>query len=233
MAKRRKRSLSIRAMILTLKILILLLIISVFQVISVSFINPPFTFSMLLGWVQEGSPLLSESPRKNWRKLEDISPNLRRAVLAAEDQRFLLHHGFDFIEMNNAVKDIFRKGTMRGASTVSMQAARTVFLWPSRNLVRKALEAYYTLLLELFCKKERIFELYLNTVDWGTGIMGAEEASRRYFNRSAKWLTPSQAASLAAVLPSPHKWSPTKPDLYVLERKKRILKDINKMPLLS
>ncbi len=220
-------------MILALKISALLLILSVLQVISVSLINPPFTFSMLLRRVNDGTPLINESPRKNWKKLKDISPNARKAVLAAEDQRFLEHHGFDFIEMNKAVRDIFRKGTMRGASTVSMQTARTVFLWPSRNLARKVLEAYYTVLLELFCKKERIFELYLNTVDWGTGIMGVEEASRRYFNRSAKWLTPSQAASLAAILPSPHRWSPVKPGPYVLERKKKILRDIAKMPLLS
>lgn len=158
---------------------------------------------------------------------------MRRAVLAGEDQRFLTHMGFDFDEIKDAFKDMFSGEQVRGASTITMQAARTVFLWPARNWGRKILEAYYTILMEAFWGKRRILEIYLNTVDWGRGIMGVEAASIRYFNVPAGRITRIQAARLAAILPSPHRWSPTKPNAHVLRREKRILEDMGKMPLIS
>ena len=170
-------------------------------------------------------------PRQEWRQLKDISPWLIKAVLAAEDQRYMSHHGFDFIEMNKAFKDILSDKRIRGASTITMQVSRAVFLWPERNLLRKTLEAYYTVLLEVFLTKLRILELYLNTVDWGEGIMGAEAASHAYFRVSAGDVTPSQAARMAAILPSPHRWSPIRPNSRVIERQKRIMKDMDKMHL--
>jgi monofunctional biosynthetic peptidoglycan transglycosylase len=126
----------------------------------------------------------------------------------------MTHHGFDLVEINRAYEEIQKNKTKRarGASTISMQLARTLFLWKERNIIRKGLEAYYTVLLELFLSKTRIMELYLNMVDWGTGIMGAEVASRKYYNISARDLTDYQAATLAAILPNPHKWSPTAPN---------------------
>jgi monofunctional biosynthetic peptidoglycan transglycosylase len=134
--------------------------------------------------------------------------------------------------MNQAVRDMVVKKEYRGASTISMQSARTVFLWPGRTLFRKILEAYYTVLIEIFWGKERILEIYLNTVDWGTDILGVEAASKRYFHRSASRISSSQAALLAAILPNPHKWSPIHPNSVVMTRKKRILKDMKRMPLI-
>jgi monofunctional biosynthetic peptidoglycan transglycosylase len=154
-----------------------------------------------------------------------------KAVLAAEDQRFLIHHGFDFVEMRKALGDILSARRTRGASTISMQVSRTVFLWPERSLTRKVAEAYYTILIEMLWSKRRILEVYLNTVDWGTGIIGVEAAARSYFQTGAHRITPSQGALLAAVLPSPHRWSPNRPSRYVRARKKRIMRDMEKISL--
>jgi monofunctional biosynthetic peptidoglycan transglycosylase len=154
---------------------------------------------------------------------------LAKAVLAAEDQRFLSHHGFDFVELNDALQDMAAGERLRGASTITMQAARSVFLWPGRSLLRKSLEAYYTVLIELVWGKRRILEIYLNTVDWGTDVVGAEAASRKYFQRSANSLSPEEGALLAAILPSPHTWSPVNPTEYVREKQNSILKDMKHM----
>jgi monofunctional biosynthetic peptidoglycan transglycosylase len=216
-----------------LKSLSILIILTIIQVFLLRFFNPPFTARTAWTWFRNMLTLgQHERPFYQWRQLKKISPNLRKAVLAGEDQRFLSHHGFDFIEMNEAFWDILRERGTRGASTISMQAARTVFLWSGRSWLRKMAEAYYTLLIEMFWSKERILEIYLNTVDWGEGIMGAEAASRNYFHRSSSRLTATQAALLAAVLPNPRKWSPVNPNGFVEERKERIMQDMPKMPLL-
>ncbi len=229
MRKRRPR----RILRWGLKFLLVLLILSILPILALRYVNPPFTAMMAYSWVENRGNARNYMQRNMWRQLKEISPHLRRAVLAGEDQRFLSHHGFDFIEMNQALKEMFsRKGT-RGASTITMQTARTVFLWPERTWPRKAVEAYCTLLMELFWSKERILEIYLNTVDWGEGIMGAEAASRKYFHTPSSRITRTQAALLTAILPSPHRWSPTNPNTRVLRRQARILKDMVKMPLLS
>ena len=203
------------------------------QVFLLRFVDPPFTAMMGWNWLQNKiTTKHNKLPDYHWRQLKEISPHLIKAVLAGEDQRFLTHHGFDFIEMNQAVQDIITDRRIRGASTITMQLARTVFLWPDRNWLRKIAEAYYTVLIEILWDKKRILEIYLNTVDWGTGIIGAEAASRKYFNTTSTRITLSQAALLAAILPRPHKWSPTKPGRYVRERQKRIMKDMDKMPML-
>ena len=222
-----------RACRLFLKFLFLLIILTISQVLLLRFFNPPFTART--AWTWFGNRLAighDERSFYDWRQLKKISPHLRKAVLAGEDQRFLFHHGFDFIEMNKAFWDILTERGTRGASTISMQAARTVFLWPGRSWLRKMAEAYYTLFIEVFWSKERIFEIYLNTVDWGEGIMGAEAASRNYFRRSSSRITATQGALLAAVLPNPRKWSPVNPSGYVEERKRKIMQDMRKMPLL-
>ena len=173
-----------------------------------------------------------EEPLYHWRSLEEISPHLKRAVLAAEDQKFLSHHGFDFVELNRAIKEFLGDESVRGASTISMQVARTVFLWSGRSWLRKMVEAYYTVLIELLWSKERIFEVYLNTVHWGTGIMGAEAASWVYFHTSSAALTASQAALLAAILPNPTKWAPVNPSAYIRERQREIMGQMAGMPVL-
>jgi monofunctional biosynthetic peptidoglycan transglycosylase len=171
-------------------------------------------------------------PAFHWRAMKDISPHMVRAVMAGEDQRFLNHYGFDFIELKWALRDLLSIRRLRGASTISMQAARTVFLWPERSWSRKVAEAYYTLLIEIMWSKRRIMEVYLNTVDWGPGIMGVDAASRKYFRRPSDEVTPGQSALLAAILPNPHRWSPNNPNPYVRERQKKILQDMKKMPRL-
>lgn len=204
---------------------------TVFQVLSLRFVNPPFTFSTTfdrVAHVYTGETW--HKPDWQWKPLGKISGHLKKAVLAAEDQRFLTHHGFDFIELEIVFKDLFSSGKTRGASTITMQTARTLFLLPSRSVIRKLLEAYYTVLIELLWNKKRTLEVYLNTVDWGKYIMGAEAASQTYFKKSAGTLTREQAALMAAILPSPRKWSPVKPDNHVQWRQKRIMEDMDKMP---
>jgi len=214
-------------------ILLVLFTLSLLQVSLLRFINPPFTATMALDWIRNRSTTRVFVLQESWKPLQDISPHIRKAVLAGEDRRFLSHHGFDFSEMNQAIKDIVLKKGCRGASTITMQTARTIFLWPERSWLRKSAEAYYTILIEIFWSKERILEIYLNTVDWGPSAVGVEAASRKYFHLSCCCISRSQAASLAAILPSPHKWSPIRPGANVFKRQKRILKDMERMPLLS
>jgi monofunctional biosynthetic peptidoglycan transglycosylase len=202
------------------------------QVLLVRFFNPPYTVKMAIDRLLHVDGPISDSPTIQWAGLGDISPHLRRAVLAAEDQRFLSHRGFDFAEMGEAVHGFLDGKPIRGASTITMQAARTVFLWPGRTLLRKAAEAYYTILIEGMWSKERILEVYLNTVDWGDGCAGVRAAAARYFRVEPRELNRSQAALLASVLPNPRRWSAGKPSAEVLARKNRILKDLDLMPLL-
>lgn len=202
------------------------------QVFSARLINMPFTMSMLIEWM-EGAPFPWPGLRASWRPLGRICPELRLAVLAAEDQRFLNHRGFDMMEIKAVIREAASGGGIRGASTITMQTARTLFLTTDRALWRKSAEAWYTFLMELMWSKARILETYLNTVDWGPAGKGAERASRYYFRTSAERLTAEQAALLAAVLPSPHRWSPVSPDEFLLERQRRILRQMYTMPLVQ
>ena len=177
-----------------------LLLFTLSEVLFFKYVNPPLTFGMIRGWVHQKTGIrYYRCPAYEWRDLDDISPYLRQAVLAGEDQRFLHHHGFDFIEFKEAIKGVFQTGRIRGASTISMQAARSLFLWTDRTLLRKIIEAYYTILMELLWNKERILEVYLNTADWGGGVIGAEAASCKYFGTRANLLKSDEAASLAAM----------------------------------
>ena len=212
-------------------LLVMLVLISILQVVSLKYIDPPFfLINPIRAMISGFNSQAAEIP-VNWRSLKQVSPHIERAVLAAEDQRFLTHNGFDLIELNEALKEMATGKGFRGASTITMQVARTVFLWPDRTWTRKGLEAYYTVLLEIFLPKKRILEVYLNTVDWGKEIKGIEAAAQTYFHVSARRLSREQAAFLAAILPSPHRWSPTKPNAQVLSRQKRIFRDMNQMPL--
>ena len=150
----------------------------------------------------------------------NISPRLERAVIGAEDQNFCTHHGFDFAAIDKALADHRRnpKKPLRGASTISQQTARTLFLGYSGGWIRKGVETYLTVLLEALWPKKRILTAYLNTVDWGDGIFGAEAAARAYFGTDAASLTSAEAARLAAILPNPHKWRAARPGRYVARR---------------
>src|SRR5665213_2278242 len=163
---------------------------------------------------------LIEGKGAGYHWTDDISPRLERAVIGAEDQNFCTHHGFDWASINKAVEDHKRHPAraMRGASTISQQTARTLFLVPMRSWIRKGLEAYLTVLTEALWPKKRILHAYLNLVDWGDGIFGAEAAANAYFGTDAGSLTGDEAARLAAILPNPHKWKAAHPGRYVARR---------------
>ncbi len=157
-----------------------------------------------------------------WKPLSEISPNLVRAVVAAEDSHFCEHMGFDIEAMQKAFENNRQGGRVRGGSTISQQTAKNVFLWEGRSYLRKGLEAYFTVLIEAGWGKRRIMEVYLNSIEWGPGIYGAEAAAQRIFKKPARNLTVTQAARLAAILPSPLKWKAGKPGPYVARRSRRI-----------
>lgn len=168
-------------------------------------------------WAGEGLAI-----RYDWTPYKKIAPYAALAVVAGEDQRFPHHHGFDFVEIQDALEDQDEGKPLRGASTISQQVAKNLFLWSGGGFVRKGLEAWFTLLLELLWSKERILEVYLNIAEFGDYTFGVEAASRRFFNKPAARLTADEAARLAAVLPSPLRYRVDKPSAYVLKRQRWI-----------
>lgn len=161
--------------------------------------------------------------KKQWKPLEEISPNLQLAVVCSEDQNFLHHSGFDFEAIDKAVDFNKTHKRTRGASTISQQTAKNVFLWTGRSWIRKGFEVYFTFLIETFWSKQRIMEVYLNVIEIGDGVYGAQAASTAYFKKDAKKLSQGESALVAAVLPSPLKFSVAKPTVYVLNRQAWIL----------
>ncbi len=155
---------------------------------------------------------------KTWVPLDQIAVYLPRSAISAEDNRFCSHHGVDWEEMNQVIAQYRAGEHTRGASTITMQTVKNLILWQGRDVLRKGLEIYFAEYLELIWPKTRIMEVYLNIVEWGPGIYGAEAASQRYFNHGAAQLTPAQASLLAAVLPNPREWSAGRPGPYVSER---------------
>ena len=158
-----------------------------------------------------------------WVGWDEMSPELAVAVIAAEDQRFPQHHGLDFEAIGDALKERRNGGRLRGASTISQQVAKNLFLWPGRSLVRKGVEGYLTLLIELVWPKRRILEVYLNVAEFGDGVYGVGAASDAFFGQPPSGLDRRQAALLAAVLPSPKRLDPRRPSAYVRERRDWIL----------
>lgn len=197
---------------------------TILSVLTYRFVNPPLTPLMIIRVVQQAFKGEKIKLTKDWVSLDKISPQLQLAVVASEDNRFLEHHGFDFEAIEKA-KDYNerKKGKkVRGASTISQQTAKNVFLCPHRSLIRKGMEAYFTVLIELVWSKKRIMEVYLNVAEMGDGTYGAEKAAQEYFNKPASKLTASEAALLAAILPNPLKWNPAKPTRYLLTRQQWI-----------
>lgn len=161
--------------------------------------------------------------RHHWVPIEDISPSLPVAVIASEDQRFLEHHGFDFDAIGQAIKERQRGKRQRGASTISQQTAKNVFLWPGGGWFRKGLEVYFTGLIEIVWGKERIMEVYLNSIEMGDGIYGAEAVAQLHFGYEASRLTRANCALIAATLPNPLRFSSKNPSAYMLRRQTWIL----------
>jgi monofunctional biosynthetic peptidoglycan transglycosylase len=162
--------------------------------------------------------------------LKEMSPNLVLAVICSEDQKFAEHFGFDFEAIEKVAKQnekLKKKGKpIKGGSTISQQCAKNVFLFPQRSYIRKAFEVYFTFLIEIFWSKKRIMEVYLNVIEMGDGIYGAQAAAKTYFNKNAKYLTSSESALIAAVLPNPRKWNAGKPTGYISKRKNWILRQM-------
>jgi len=174
----------------------------------------------------EGRPYVAH---QRWVPLEDISPSLGVAVIAGEDQNFTEHFGFDWQAIEKAVQHNEHSRRKRGASTVSQQTAKNLFLWSSRSWTRKGLEAWFTLLIEVGWSKKRILEVYLNIVEFGDGIYGAEAAARAFFGKPAKRLSPSESALLAAVLPNPHRFHAYAPSEYIRGRQAWILNQMRQL----
>jgi len=167
--------------------------------------------------------------RYEWVDLEHISPNAALAVIASEDQQFPFHAGFDFQSIRDAVRASERGKRLRGASTLTQQVARNLFLWSGRSFVRKGLEAWFTVLIETLWPKERIIEVYLNIAEFGRGVFGVQAASETYFRKPAARLTREEAAVLAAVLPNPHRMHAERPSRYVLARRDWILGQMSQL----
>jgi len=176
------------------------------------FVPPPLTFLMVQRMFE------GKGFDRRWVPLDQISPRLVGAVVASEDSGFCRHHGFDVAAIRKALEHNANSTRLRGGSTISQQTAKNVFLWPRRDYVRKGLEAYFTVLIELIWGKPRIMEVYLNSIEWGPGVYGAEAAAQRNFGVSAAKLTPAQAARLAVIVPKPLSWKADKPGRYVRKR---------------
>jgi monofunctional biosynthetic peptidoglycan transglycosylase len=181
------------------------LILTILWALIYRFLNPPFTPLMLVRYVQDDNP--NKVLQKNWKDIDDISKNTILAAVAAEDQSFFIHHGFDFNEINKSILAYEKRGQFRGASTLSQQTAKNVFLLPVRSWLRKGFESYFTILIELLWGKKRIIEVYLNVAELGDGIYGVEAASNHYFGKSASKLNMREAAYLASLLPNPRIYS--------------------------
>lgn len=205
-------------------VIALLLLLSIVLSAGLRWVNPPTSAFMLaaraVAWLDGDRDFIID---QRWRPLAAQSRSAARAVIAAEDQKFRRHAGFDFDAMQSAIDAHQHGATLRGASTLSQQLAKNLYLWSGRSWLRKALEAWMTVLLESTLSKQRILELYLNVVQFGPGVYGVEAASQRYFGHGADTLSAEEAAALAAVLPAPSVYSVTAPSAYVQARQRWIL----------
>jgi monofunctional biosynthetic peptidoglycan transglycosylase len=192
-------------------------VLSVISVLLLRVMPVWVTPLMLIRWWNDDLPI-----KYDWIPREEMSIHIQKAVIAGEDQRFLEHHGFDFDAIKSAIESNKHGKIKRGGSTISQQTAKNVFLFPQRNWLRKGLETYFTILIEIFWSKERIMEMYLNVIEMGPGIYGIESASQHYFNKPASKLTAYESARIVAVLPAPLKWSVLKPNMIVIQRQNAI-----------
>ena len=200
------------------------MLLSAAAVLALRWINPPYSAFMagaqISAWSDRDSSYVF---RHTWVDLARISPNLPLAVVASEDQKFPDHWGFDVEAIEKAYALNRHSHRVHGASTISQQVAKNLFLWSGRSYFRKGLEAYFTVLIETFWPKRRILEIYLNIAEFGNGLYGAEAAAQRYFHKSAARLSRGDAAVLAAVLPNPQRYSAAAPSRYVEQRRDWIL----------
>lgn len=203
---------------------------SIISVIFFRFIPPPLTPLMLIRCVEQKLSGKEIRLNKDWTSLDKMSKHYPLAVIASEDQNFMNHYGFDFTAIRKAFKNNSRKKVkIKGASTITQQTAKNLFLWPGRSWIRKGFEVYFTILLEIFWSKKRIMEMYLNIAEMGDGIYGVEGASQFYYKKPSRSINPPQAALIAAVLPNPRKWRPTHPTGYLRARQNWILTNMKRL----
>ncbi|MDI1256858.1 MAG: monofunctional biosynthetic peptidoglycan transglycosylase [Flavobacterium sp.] len=198
--------------------------VTIFIVIVFKWVPVPYTPLMAIRSMEsrpEGKPYESHH---DWVPIEKISKNMQRAVIASEDGNFLTHHGFDFNAIQKAMDNNEKGKKIKGGSTISQQTAKNVFLWQGRSYFRKGLEAYFTVLIELIWGKERIMEVYLNSIEMGDGVYGVEAASKYWYRKEAVNLTKREAAGIAAILPSPRRFKANNSSAYIERRKGRIVK---------
>jgi monofunctional biosynthetic peptidoglycan transglycosylase len=204
------------------KLVLILLIAQLVYIVLLKWVNPPITITQFTNWM-EGNGL-----KRDYISYKEMSPNIKLAVMASEDQLFPDHNGFDVESIKKAWSEKNKKRKrVRGASTISQQVAKNVFLWQGRSWVRKGLEVYFTFMIELIWGKERILEVYLNVAEMGKGIFGVEAASRNYFKKPAKKLTRAEAAMIAACLPNPKKFRVQPPSNYISRRYPQIMVQMN------
>lgn len=209
----------LRSILLRLfKLLLCLVLLSAVVVLILRWVPPPGSALMVERKVQAWSDGQNLPLQRTWRPWNELPDNLKMAVIAGEDQKFAQHWGFDVSAIKAALAHNQEGGSLRGASTLSQQVAKNLFLWSGRSWLRKGLEAWFTALIEVLWPKQRILEVYLNSVEWGPGIFGAEAAAKHHFGVGAPYLTNQQAYQLAAVLPSPLNWSAGRPSRHVLNR---------------
>ncbi len=208
-----------------LKLIGWFLLLSILMVVIYKWAPVPLTPLMVLRSVEHPEEPLNHE----WVPMEDISPNLQLAVVASEDQNFLRHNGFDYEAIKKAIEENKKKKKTRGASTISQQTAKNVFLWPQRSWVRKGFEVYFTFLIELFWSKERILEVYLNSIEMGKGIYGAEAAAKAWFGKNASQLSSYEAAAIASILPNPRVYTANPSSNYIQQRKSWILRQMQNL----
>ncbi|MCX2741498.1 monofunctional biosynthetic peptidoglycan transglycosylase [Pontibacter anaerobius] len=226
-----KKRLGLRQIkLLFVKLVLSLFLISVAWVLVYRWVAPPATLHMLKRRAEAGATG-KENPGIKYKfvSLEEMSDQLPLAVVASEDQKFLQHSGFDFDAISDAFQRNQKGGNMRGGSTISQQVAKNVFLWHGRSYLRKAVEAYFTVLIEVLWGKQRILEVYLNIAEMGDGVFGVEAASRQYFKKPASEVGRWQASLLAAVLPNPIRYSANRPSGYILGRRVRIARAMGRL----
>ncbi|MES2592716.1 MAG: monofunctional biosynthetic peptidoglycan transglycosylase [Bacteroidota bacterium] len=201
-------------------------IISILSVVLLRWLPVPVTPLMLIRCVEQKTDGKEMKLKKSWVPIDEISPNLQLAVVCSEDQNFLNHYGIDFEAIDKAMDYNETHKRQHGASTISQQTAKNVFLWPGRSWVRKGFEVYFVFLIETFWSKERIMEVYLNVIEMGDGVYGAQAASKQFFKKDANYLSKPEAALIAAVLPNPMRFSVAKPSGYTLKRQAWIMRQM-------
>ncbi len=205
----------------TKKIFLILFIAQFVYIVLLKWINPPITVTQLISWIS-GHGMSRDYVGRN-----AISPNIKLAVIASEDQLFPDHSGFDWKSMKKAMRYNEKKpGRIRGASTITQQVAKNVFLWQGKSWIRKGLEAYFTFMIELIWGKKRILEVYLNVIEMGEGVFGIETASQKFFHKNAKNLTRQEAALIAACLPNPKQFNAKAPSGYIVGRSRTIMQQM-------